>query len=251
MESVLKKPFVVGNWKMNGSLDHVHRFQAHLEPTLKVLQDRLSLGICPPFPFLTAFSENFLSHICLGGQDCSTQAKGAFTGDISAAMLKDVGCSFVLLGHSERRYYHQETSEILKQKYLQAVHANLQVILCVGETLAQRQEGTHLETVAKQIHEVLKGEEAPAALWIAYEPVWAIGTKEVPSSEAVQEMVVCIQQTYRHLFPKMSVPVPILYGGSVGAENVASFLNISGIEGVLVGGASLQPETFEALLKAY
>lgn len=235
---------------MNGSLSHVHQFQDHFKSALIPYQDKFEIGLCPPFPYLTSFSQAFSSAVCLGGQDCSDASKGAYTGDVSASMLKDVGCSFVVLGHSERRQYHGENAQTLKQKCLQAIEADLGIVLCVGETAAQRQAGVHLEQVATQVRDVLSDMAQPPSLSIAYEPVWAIGTQETPSLEAVGEMVETIQSTYQHLFPQALESVCVLYGGSVNSENVSSFLSLPGLGGVLVGGASLKADTFEALLNA-
>jgi triosephosphate isomerase (TIM) len=256
-------PWIIGNWKMKGSWAHAQDFaqglrifldQPHLlSPNLPALE----VGVCPPFPYLAAFqpgSHRFL----LGGQDCAPFTQGAYTGDVGADMLQDMGCAFVLIGHSERRQHHGEDAACLQQKIACALKAGLRVVLCVGETQQQRQVGLQEHHISKQLQEALSGVKLglkldlthPDALWIAYEPLWSIGTQQTPSPEAVHQMALCIQQTVQQLFPDSARAVPVLYGGSVTAENAQVFLKIPEISGVLVGGASVQLETFLPLLEA-
>jgi triosephosphate isomerase (TIM) len=236
---------------MKGSWAHAQHFAEGLHAFLGKLQSRfLKIGVCPPFPFLAAFKSSIGREFLLGGQDCAPFTQGAYTGDVGAEMLQDMGCTFVLIGHSERRQHHREDAACLQQKIARGVEAGLKVVLCVGETQQQREAGQQAQSVSQQLREALQGLKNPDSLWIAYEPLWSIGTHQTPSPEAIQQMAHCIQQTFQKLFPHIPRAVPVLYGGSVTAENVQTFLKISDISGVLVGGASVELKTFLPLLEA-
>ncbi|MGL5784675.1 MAG: triose-phosphate isomerase [Alphaproteobacteria bacterium] len=244
-------PWIIGNWKMKGSWDHAQHFAEGLQVFLEQPRLRLlKVGVCPPFPFLAAFKAPIDRTFLLGGQDCASFTQGAYTGDVGAEMLQDVGCTFVLIGHSERRQHHGEDATCLQQKIARGVEAGLKIVVCVGETQQQREAGQQTQSVSQQLQEALEGLEKPDSLWIAYEPLWSIGTQKTPSPEAIQHMADCVQQTFQKLFPHAGQTVPVLYGGSVTAENVQTFLKISGISGVLVGGASIELKTFLPLLEA-
>ncbi|MGL4372103.1 MAG: triose-phosphate isomerase [Alphaproteobacteria bacterium] len=244
-------PWIIGNWKMKGSWAHAQHFAEGLQAFLSQSQSlSLKIGVCPPFSFLAAFKSSIDRKFLLGGQDCAPFTQGAYTGDVGAEMLQDMGCTFVLVGHSERRQHHKEDAPCLQEKLARGVEAGLKVVLCVGETQKQREEGQQTQTVSQQLQEALQGLKNPDSLLIAYEPLWSIGTHQTPSPEAVQQMAHCIQQTFQKLFPHTAQTVPVLYGGSVTAENVQTFLKISGISGVLVGGASVDLKTFLPLIEA-
>lgn len=228
---------IVANWKMNGSLSFIKSYFQDLKssPSSEVV-------FCPPFPYLNSVSSCFTEkNYALGAQDCHTLDTGAFTGNISAPMLKDIGCKYVILGHSERRQYHQETSELVKQKSQNALKNGLIPIICVGETLGDRQSKKHLEVVKQQLIESIP--EAVDAVVIAYEPVWAIGTGLTATMEDIVEMH---QMIATHTGNKYKV----LYGGSVTADNAKEILSQPNVDGVLVGGASLKPELFSQIMQA-
>lgn len=241
--------YIVGNWKMNGTVAAAQDFAAGLFDRLQnqtiSFCTKKKIILCLPFPYLLpllkAVPEGGFEG---GGQDCSPHLQGAYTGDISAGMLRDVGCHFVLVGHSERRQHHLETNNLVKKKAEAALEAGLKVILCVGETLAQREAEEAEITVTKQVLESLPAGAAPNNLLIAYEPVWAIGTSLTPTSTQIQDMhshlrkLIKRKQTY------------LLYGGSVTPQNAVSILNLPNVDGVLVGGASLRIDDFWGIIKS-
>lgn len=224
---------IVGNWKMNGltadSLDRAGKLAA----------SGLHMVVCPPATQIAAVAAAVKgSKVLWGGQDCSAQGPGAFTGDIAAEMLKELGCSYVIVGHSERRQHHGETSAQVKAKAAKALAAGLTPIVCVGEVLAEREAGKHEAVVGQQL-----AESVPEGnVVIAYEPVWAIGTGKVASPEDIRAM---------HAFIRGKAgALPILYGGSVKADNAREILHTPNVDGVLVGGASLKPDEFIAIAGA-
>lgn len=200
-----------------------------------------TLLVCPPFTLLAAFAARAAGRVAIGAQDCHPQPAGAHTGDISAPMLADAGASHVILGHSERRADHGETDALVRAKAMAARAAGLTPIICVGETLGERDAGTTLDIVGGQ----LEGSVPPGLgpLVIAYEPVWAIGTGRIPTPAQVADV---------HAFIAARVPAgtPILYGGSVKPDNAALLLALPHVDGALVGGASLDPEAFLAIARA-
>lgn len=232
--------WIIGNWKMNGDGALV----AHL---LSALADAAGQGarvvVCPPFPLLGAAMVRCAgTPLMLGAQDVSPHKNGAYTGDISAEMLKEAGCSHVIVGHSERRQYHAETSTLVAQKAAAALDAGLMPIICVGETLAQREAGAAKAVVAEQIAESIPQNASISDYLVAYEPVWAIGTGKVASQEDIDAM---------HTHIKACVAgVRVLYGGSVKAANARSILLSNAVDGVLVGGASLAADEFTAIIQA-
>ena len=247
--SALSRPIVLGNWKMNG-LERGGRELA------RALVDRLrqqggpkggTLGICPPatllFP-LRPLLEG--SELLLGGQDCHWEPKGAYTGDIGAPMLADAGCRLVLVGHSERRQYHGETDERVRAKARAALDAGLTPVVCVGETEEEYAAGRTLERLDAQLAGGLP-EGAPAErLVVAYEPVWAIGTGRTPKPD---EIAAAHGHVRRRLAERVG-DVPVLYGGSVKAANAAEILALPGVDGALVGGASLAADEFWSIYSA-
>lgn len=226
---------IVANWKMNGSNSFINAFFQNLTP-----KSSHKVIFCPPYPFLATVSSRIKEfHYYLGAQDCHTDNAGAFTGDISAAMLADIGCQYVILGHSERRQHHQETNEIVFKKSQMALHNGLSPIICVGETLNDRTAKNHLEIVKQQLIQSIPQTTLP--LIIAYEPVWAIGTGLTATLDDIVEMHQMVASHYQH-------KVKVLYGGSVTADNAAEILSQPNVDGVLVGGASLKPEMFSTII---
>lgn len=243
------KKLIAGNWKMNGSKALVQE----LVPS--VIQadssEDVEICLCPPFAYLTMASGfDFPKNISLGGQDCSYHgAAGAYTGDVSAEMLKEIGCKYVILGHSERRQHHCETNNIIAKKAEHAISAGLKVIICVGETENERQEGLQNPVVIMQLKESIPAVANGENLVIAYEPVWAIGTGKSATPEDVKEMHGVIR---RYVQEKLDNPesVRILYGGSVKPENAVDLLHLENVDGALVGGASLKADQFLAIVAA-
>ncbi len=209
----------------------------------------VEICVCPAFVHIGAVKAALPPAVGLGAQDCALYENGAFTGDISAAMLKDAGCQYVILGHSERRQGHQETSAVVKEKSRLAQAAGLTTIICVGETEKERIAGIQDAIVIMQMKESLPDSVSLANTVIAYEPVWAIGTGKTASSEDIREMHGIIR---RYLQEKLDNcgDIRILYGGSVKPENAASILSIDNVDGALVGGASLKAEQFLAIAAA-
>ncbi len=238
------RPLIAGNWKMNGvsaSLDEVRR----LAQLLGGGGQRASIAICPPATLLSALSEIAgPAGVATGGQDCHARQSGAFTGDISAAMLKDAGASYVIVGHSERRTLHGETDELVREKAAAALAAALKPIICVGETLDEREAGEARTVVSRQVAGSLP--EGGGALVIAYEPVWAIGTGLTPANADIEEM----HRHIRSLLGGRAAATPILYGGSLKPANAREILSIPDVNGGLVGGASLIAEDFFAIISA-
>ena len=244
------RPYIVGNWKMNGTRALLAEARAIGRSAARYPQ--VAVGLAPPFTLVQGMAEA-VEEIAVGGQDCATQVSGAFTGDVSAAMLADAGARFVIVGHSERRTLHGESDELIRAKAEAAQAADLSVIVCVGETEAQRDAGSAEEVVAAQLEGSLpRGENAgtPARLAVAYEPVWAIGTGRVPSVDDVGAMHRAIRAKLLAIYGEDAAGVRILYGGSVNAGNAAELLAADEVRGALVGGASLTAEAFMAIVVA-
>ena len=247
---VFATPVVIGNWKMNGlRADGEARVRQLLD--LRRAQPGVgTLGICPPATLLGPIAAMLESgDILLGGQDCSSEAKGAHTGDISAPMLQDSGCRLVIVGHSERRLGHGESDQQVRAKAAAAVAAGLVAILCIGETEDQWTAARTLEVLDRQLEGSLPERATAEHLILAYEPVWAIGTGRTPSARD-------ILRTHRHLRARLERGIPggerlrILYGGSVKAANAGEILAIDDVDGALVGGASLDAAEFWAIYQA-
>ena len=208
------------------------------------------MRLAPPATLIYRMQEA-LQRIGVGGQDCHTEESGAFTGDISAAMLKDAGADFTIVGHSERRSMHGETNEIVRAKAQAAQSAGLGVILCVGETEAERDSGKAEDVVAAQLDGSLpRGDEATERLSVAYEPVWAIGTGRVPSVKDVGDMHRSIRAKLEEIYGDKAQDIRILYGGSVKADNASELLAADEVGGALVGGASLSADSFVSIIGA-
>jgi triosephosphate isomerase len=233
---------VIGNWKMHGNLADNAKLLAALRPVTTLAQ----LAVCVPFPYLAQSSEALKgSSVTWGAQDISVQNQGAFTGEVSGVMLKDFGCTWVLVGHSERRAMHAETDQRVADKAQAALAVGLIPVVCVGESLAERDAGQAISVIQRQLAPVLAlGPEAVKKLVIAYEPVWAIGTGRTASPEQAQEVHAAIRAALQAVGAGQ---VQILYGGSVKAANAASLFSMPDINGALVGGAALVADEFLAI----
>lgn len=244
--------FVAGNWKMNGTLATNQALLQALLPTLSQIAGVKS-AICAPYPYL-AQVQQFLSGSGLswGAQNVSQFDAGAYTGEVSGAMLVDFGCRYVIVGHSERRAMFSESSEIVAQKYAAALKAGLTPILCVGETLAEREAGSTEQVVAAQLDAVVQrsGAQSFAQAVIAYEPVWAIGTGKTASPEEAQSVHAFLRKRLEASDQAVASNVQVLYGGSVKGSNAAELFAMPDIDGGLIGGASLDAKDFEAILRA-
>ena len=243
-----ERPYIVGNWKMNGVRAMLSEARAIDRGAAR--HPGVDVGIAPPFTLINAMADA-AEAIAVGGQDCHAQPSGAFTGDVSAAMLADAGAGFVIVGHSERRAMHGEGDALVQAKAEAALAAGLSVIVCVGETEAERDAGQAEAVVTRQLSGSLPtGEGAAAQLTVAYEPVWAIGTGRVASVDDVTAMHHAIRAKLVALFGEEGAGVRILYGGSVNAGNAVELLGADEVGGALVGGASLTAESFLAIVLA-
>jgi triosephosphate isomerase (TIM) len=242
----VRTKLVAGNWKMNGLReDGAALARALVQRTVAAGASRpgCQLLVCPPATLLTTVGSLIAgSGVALGGQDCHAAAKGAFTGDISPEMLADAGCTHVILGHSERRHGHGEGDAAVREKILGAWRAGLTAILCVGETRTQREAGMAVDIVASQLAGSMPGAAVPDNLVVAYEPVWAIGTGLTATLEDIAAMHAAIRT-------RLPAGTRILYGGSVNPQNAASILGLAEVDGALVGGASLDAESFWAIAR--
>ena len=248
----MRKPLVAGNWKMNGSLESVQNLLDGIKGGIAAVQNA-DVAVCPPYVYLPE-TQKLLdgSVIGWGGQDLSTEASGAYTGEVAASMLKDFGCQYVIVGHSERRTYHQESDELVAKKYAVARAAGLVPILCVGETLEEREQGITEAVVARQLDAViaLEGVEALNEGVIAYEPVWAIGTGKTATPEQAQDVHAFIRSRVAEKSAEVADGVRILYGGSMKPDNASELIGKPDIDGGLIGGASLKAEDFLAICTA-
>ena len=245
------RPLIAGNWKMNGSRAQAEALIADLKARRAAQPDLAAdLLVCPPAPYLmqaAKLAED--SGIMVGGQDCHPKVSGAHTGDLAAAMLADCGCRYVIVGHSERRADHGESSVLVAAKATAALGAGLAAIVCVGETEAERDRGATLDVISSQLEGSVPADAEAANLVIAYEPVWAIGTGRTPTPEDVAAVHAHIRGLLKAWF-KDGAEMRILYGGSVKASNAASLMQVAEVNGALVGGASLKAEEFWAIALA-
>ena len=247
----MRRKIVAGNWKLHGSRDFATGLVAGLVAGLPV--DGVEVVVLPPLPYLGDLIEDFERHpISFGAQDVSSNEKGAYTGEVSAAMLVDVGARYGLVGHSERRQYHAESSELVAAKFQAAKNAGLIPILCVGETLEQREAGQTEAVIAAQLAPVLDlvGVEAFAGAVLAYEPVWAIGTGRTASPAQAQAVHAFIRGVVKGRDARIADSLPLLYGGSVKPDNAAELFAQADVDGGLVGGASLVAGDFLAIARA-
>lgn len=251
----MRKPFAAGNWKMNtNSKTGVELATSLAEGASDLAGKDVTVAVCPPFVYLESIKKALHnSNIVIGAQDLYFESDGAFTGEISIAMLKDIGCTYCLCGHSERRHVIGETDELVNKKVIAAINGGLLPILCVGELLEERKAEKTNEVVTRHIEKGLAGlnEEKVLAVTIAYEPVWAIGTGLTATPEQAQEVHKFIRNLLASMYnEKIASEMRILYGGSVKPSNTAELMANPDVDGVLVGGASLKAEDFLAIIKA-
>ena len=246
-----RRPLVAGNWKMNGVAASVQELDRMIAGAPAVTA-KADLMVCPPATLVAAFAARASgSAVVIGGQDCHAEAAGAFTGDISAEMLKDAGARAVIVGHSERRTYHKETDAEVRAKALAAWRAGLTAIVCVGESKDERVAGKTLAVVGGQLDGSLPEGARAATLVVAYEPVWAIGTGLTPTAADVAEVHAFIRKRLGERFAGEGEGIRILYGGSVKPSNAKELMAVANVDGALVGGESLKPEEFLAIATAY
>lgn len=246
----MSKTLIVGNWKMNGSLaDNAALLQAWVQAGAG--QGAADVAVCVPSPYLGQVQAALAGHgIDWGGQDCSAHEAGAYTGEVSAAMLRDLGCHYVIVGHSERRQYHHESDDLVAQKAQRALAAGITPIVCVGETLADHQAGRTEFVVKRQLSAVIHAVgHCSSELVVAYEPVWAIGTGHTATPEQAQAVHAVLRAQLRAATAHADRN-RILYGGSMTAANAAELLAQPDIDGGLIGGASLKADDFLAIVAA-
>ena len=246
-----RQPLVAGNWKMNGFAVSVSELAGIIEGAAS-LNGKAGMMVCPPATLVAAFAGRAKGTVlAIGGQDCHAKENGAFTGDISAEMLRDAGASAVIVGHSERRQYHAETDADVSAKAQAAWRAGLMAIVCVGETRDERVSGKALDVVGTQLAGSLPDGCTTDNLVVAYEPVWAIGTGLTPTAQDVAEMHNFIRQQLVARFPAAGEGVRILYGGSVKPANAKELMGVPNVDGALVGGASLKAADFMGIAGVY
>lgn len=244
-----RRPMIAGNWKMNNNKQETLDFLTSFLPKTKGLT--AEVVICPPFTDLYAAADKLKGTAAkLGAQNMHWEEKGAFTGEVSPLMLKEIPCDYVIIGHSERRQFFAETDETVNKKVKTAFKHGLLSIVCVGESLAQREKGTTMAWILSQVEKALKDitSEETEKIVFAYEPIWAIGTGKTASAADAQEVIGAIRKKIAEMYDvNVAEKVRILYGGSVKPENVKELMAEADIDGALVGGASLKPDSFYAL----
>jgi triosephosphate isomerase (TIM) len=247
----MRRPIIAGNWKMHGSRAEN---AALVDAIVHKLPDSgADVWVCPPFPYLAEVGRALAgSRVALGAQDVCAETQGAFTGEVSAAMLRDVGCAGAIVGHSERRALYGESDELAARKFAALLAAGLTPILCIGELLAERESGKTFEVVDRQLDAVLdlSGVAVFSRAIIAYEPVWAIGTGKTATPQQAEEVHAHIRGRIAGRDAKIAALVRIQYGGSVKAANAAELFSMPNVDGGLIGGASLKAEEFLAIIAA-
>lgn len=247
-----RKPLLAGNWKMYKTVDESLHVVEGLKKNVQEVADREIL-VCPPFTSLYSVSGILKdSNICLGAQNMYWEPKGAFTGEVSPVMLTNAGCKYVIIGHSERRQYFGETDETVNKKMKSAFVHNLIPIVCVGETLEEREKNITFEVIERQISKGLTGlaDEQSKTVVIAYEPVWAIGTGKTATPEQAEEVHSYIRKLYAQVYSQDAAnSIRILYGGSIKPDNISELMKQANIDGGLVGGASLEIDSFTKIVK--
>ena len=251
----MRKPFVAGNWKMNtDGHSSVALAEGIASGSADVAGEKVTVAVCPPFVYLQSVAKAVgISNVAVGAQDIYFEPDGAFTGEISASMLKDVGCVYAICGHSERRHVIGETDELINRKVAATIAGGLLPILCVGELLSERQAGRTNDVVTRQLKEGLAGlsDEKISAVTIAYEPVWAIGTGVTATPDQAQEVHELIRKLLAEMYgDDLAQEIRIQYGGSAKPSNAAELMSQPDIDGLLVGGASLKVDDFLAIIRA-
>ncbi|MDC3108110.1 triose-phosphate isomerase [Paracoccaceae bacterium] len=233
-----KQKIIVANWKMNGSKTLLKEFSTFSQTKQN------DIVLCPPFTLLSSAKALLPDFIKVGAQNCSEEGNGAFTGEISALMLRDSHVSHVIIGHSERRTLYGETNSVILKKVESVIKSELTPIVCIGETLSEKKAKKTLQVLEKQIDACITKVDAQSRLIVAYEPIWAIGTGLTPNYDEIRE-------THMHIKKKMSLyfstNIPVLYGGSANSENCNKIISIENVDGLLVGGASLKKHDFEII----
>ncbi len=248
----MRQPLVAGNWKMNGSRASVFELLTGIREGVKTVPG-VEVLVCPPYIYIPEVQGQLHgAPVSWGGQDLSLQESGAYTGEVSGPMLVDFGCSYVIVGHSERRSYHVESDEQVAAKFAAALQSGLTPILCVGETLEQREQNTTEEVVARQLNAVIElcGIAMLGMGVIAYEPVWAIGTGKTATPEQAQDVHGFIRGMLAQQDSAVAEKIRILYGGSMKPSNAAELIGKPDIDGGLIGGASLKAEDFIGICQA-
>jgi triosephosphate isomerase len=248
----MRRPLVAGNWKMNGSLKSIQELLAVVKSGTADVNN-VEIAVFPPFPYLGAVAQQLAgTAITWGAQNVSEQSAGAFTGEVAASMLLDFQCTYALVGHSERRSLYGESSALVASKFAAARKTGLKPILCVGETLDERENGVTEAVISEQLDAVLalEGIQALGDAVIAYEPVWAIGTGKTATPEQAQDVHAFIRSKLAQQDAGIAAGVLILYGGSVKGSNAAELFSMSDIDGGLVGGAALDGQDFVTIVKA-
>lgn len=248
----MRQPLVAGNWKMNGSSDSVTALIEGIKAGIDAVTTA-EMAVCPPYVYIPQVAGLLAGTvISYGAQDVSDQEAGAYTGEIAAGMLTDIGCKYAIVGHSERRSLYGESDAVTASKFAAAREAGLVPILCVGELLEEREQGITDQVVERQLDAVidLEGVAAIASAVIAYEPVWAIGTGKTATPDQAQEVHAFIRAKLAGLDQTVADGVRVLYGGSMNAGNAAELLAMQDIDGGLIGGASLKPDAFLAIGEA-
>lgn len=248
----MRRSLVVGNWKMNGSFELIDQWVSNYTGFMETTTETV---VCPPFVYIPFFKNRLLTSAIsmgVGAQNCSQFESGAYTGEVSASMLADVGSSYVIIGHSERRQLFGETNELVAEKAKRVIDAGVRPIVCVGETLEQRQNGQTVEVVLSQLNAVLDvvGTAGLCTGALAYEPVWAIGTGKTATPEEAQQVHKILRDSVKSRNPADASSLRILYGGSVKPSNAEKLFSCPDIDGGLIGGASLKAEDFYAIVQA-
>jgi len=248
----MRRPVIAGNWKMFKTRGETSAFFDGLIPQIQNVQ-HCDIVVAPPFTALATAADHAKgTAVRISAQDVHWEKEGAFTGAVSVRMLREVGCTYTIIGHSERRQYFGETDETVQKKTVAAVSGGLKAIVCVGELLAERDAGQALDIVRRQVQKGLAGLTGPdlSNIIVAYEPVWAIGTWRSATPEIAAEMHAAIRKTFAEIYNEAAADaLRILYGGSVKPDNIAALMKKEDIDGALVGGASLDPASFATIVK--
>ena len=247
-----RRKLIAGNWKMNGlragAIDLVDRL---IDMCAEETDLEADILVCPPFTLLDRIGQQLAGgRVMLGAQDCHVERSGAYTGDVSAAMAKDLGASYVIVGHSERRTGHHESNDLVRAKADAVLAAGLTAIVCLGESDPERRAGHAVDVVRAQLAGSVPAGATPESLVIAYEPIWAIGSGRIPETDEVVEIHSALRQGLHDLMGSSASGVRILYGGSVKPSNAREFLSLPDVDGCLVGGASLNADEFWAIALA-
>lgn len=246
------KPLVAGNWKMNGLHNALHELEAMARGYNTELRGLLDMLVCVPATLIhSAAKRAGSSSVMVGGQDCHMSTNGAHTGDVSAEMIADCGANAVIVGHSERRTDHGETSETVKAKAEAGLRAGLLTIVCIGETEAERKSGKTLDVLGEQLSGSMPANAAAQTVVVAYEPVWAIGTGLTPTIDDIHEAHGFMRKTLSGSFSGEGSKMRLLYGGSVKPSNASELMAVENVDGALVGGASLKAADFLGICNAY